>query len=125
MFSFSGFVKSLGIVLLVLITISFTVGLLNINHIGVLLTIMYSFTYVLNGVLAPLLNQRTPYFASYLSSITLTVLNLIVAIYLLDVMVLADPAEINRGLFMNSTISLLATFIVVMILKRKQRNSHA
>lgn len=125
MFSFSGFLKTLGIILLVFIGISFVLGFVGLNHIGVLLAMMYLFCYLLAGVLAPIWNSKTPYFASFILSVTLTVLNILAAIYLLDVQVLADPAEINSSLVYNTALSLLATFVVVKIMERKRGETHA
>lgn len=125
MFSFSGLLKTLGIVLLVFISISFMVGFINVSSIGVLLTLMYSLCYLLTGILAPIWNNKTPYFASYIASLTLTVINFLVGIFLLDVMVLADPMEINSSIVFNTSISLVGTFIVVNIIKKRQGNNHA
>lgn len=125
MFSFSGLLKTLGIVLLVFISISFIAGFINVSSIGVLLTLMYSLCYLLTGILAPIWNNETPYFASYIASLTLTVINFIVAIYLLDVMVLADPMEINSSIVLNTSISLIGSLIVVSIIKRRQGKYHA
>jgi hypothetical protein len=125
MFSFSGFLKTLGIVLIVFISISFLSGLVRLNQIGALLSLMYLFCYILAGVLAPIWNNKTPYFASFILSVTLTVINLLVAIYLLDVMVLADPAEINSSLVYNTSISLLATFVAIKIIGKSKVSRHA
>jgi hypothetical protein len=123
MFDVSGFLKTLGIVLLITITISFIMGFFNIGNITLFLLLMYSCTYILNGILAPIWNSKTPYFASYLSSITLTVFNLLFAFFVLDIMVFLDPVEINRGLVLNSTLSLLATLLTLKILKKKTGDS--
>ncbi|MEW9109775.1 hypothetical protein ACQCT6_12235 [Cytobacillus gottheilii] len=125
MFSFSGFLKTLGIVLLVFIALSFVLGFVGLNHMGALLAIMYFFCYLLAGVLAPMWNKKTPYFSSFMLSVTLTVLNLVAAIYLLDVMVLADPAEINSSLVYNTALSLLATFVTVKIMEKRGGETYA
>lgn len=120
MFNLFGFFKSLGIVLLVFIGVSFFIGIFKINHVALSLILMYGSSYVLIGVLAPLSNRKTPYFASYLSSITLTVLNFLFAMFMMDILVFADPVEINRGLVWNSLISLVTTSIVLQIVKRRE-----
>ncbi|PLS15386.1 hypothetical protein CVD28_23990 [Bacillus sp. M6-12] len=120
MFNLTGFLKGIGIVLALFIFISFLLGLFNINQIALSLSILYVLCYVLNGVLAPIWNPETPYFASYLASISLTVINLLFAVFVFDVMVFADPAEINIGLVRNSAISLIVSFAVIQILKRKK-----
>lgn len=125
MFSFSGFLKTLGIVLMVFIAISFLTGLVGLNQIGALLSLMYICCYILSGVLAPIWNKKTPYFASFLLSVTLTVINLLVAIYLLDVMVLADPGEINSSLVFNTSLSLATTFVAIKIIGKSKVNRHA
>jgi hypothetical protein len=125
LFSFSGFLKTIGVVLMVFIAISFLTGLVGFNQIGALLSVMYMFCYILAGVLAPIWNKKTPYFASFLLSVTLTVINLLVAMYLLDVMVLADPGEINSSLVYNTSLSLATTFVAIKIIGRSKVNRHA
>ncbi|MBP3039330.1 hypothetical protein J9303_07500 [Bacillaceae bacterium Marseille-Q3522] len=120
MFKASGFFKTVGIVIIVLVFFSFIAGFFMNSNPILFLIMMYVCTYVLSGVLAPIWNQETPYFASFLTSITLTVINLFFSVYLLNVMVLADPVQVNSSLVRNSLVSLFVTFIVVQILKRKQ-----
>lgn len=120
MFNFYGFLKSLGIVMFIFITFSFLFGLTGINNIPITLTILYTISYVLNGFLAPIWNPDTPYTASYLSSITLTLLNLLFAYFILDILVFTEPASINSGMVRNSLVSLIATFIAIKILNKKQ-----
>ncbi|WP_218970444.1 hypothetical protein [Cytobacillus gottheilii] len=112
-------------ILLAFIMISFVIGFVGVNHIGLMLSLMYMFSYLLAGVLAPIWNVNTPYFASFMLSVTLTVLNLLAASYLLNIMVLADPAEINSSFMYNTSLSLLATFAVVKIMEKRRGETHA
>lgn len=120
MFNFYGFLKSLGIVMFIFIAFSFLFGITGINNIPITLTILYTISYVLNGFLAPIWNPHTPYTASYLSSITLTLLNLLFAYFVLDILVFTEPASINSGMVRNSLVSLIATFIAIKIFNKKQ-----
>ncbi|MFD2442560.1 hypothetical protein ACFSO7_00920 [Bacillus sp. CGMCC 1.16607] len=121
MFSLSGFIKTLGVVLVFYLSISFIFGLFQIQNMAITLVILYVLCYVLNGILAPIWNPKTPYIASYLSSITLTLINMLFAYYVLDVLVFADPEVINNGFVRNSFVSLMMTFFAVKIYSRKQR----
>lgn len=120
MFNFSGFIKSLGIGLFVFIAVSFFMGIIGVDNIPFMFTVLYTLCYVLIGILAPLWNPETPYTASYLASITLAVLNFLFAYFILDILVFAEPTSINAGLVRNSLVSLIVTFVVVKVIKRKQ-----
>lgn len=120
MFNFTGFIKSLGLGILVLIAVSFLIGLTGIENIPFIFTVLYTLCYVLIGVFAPLWNPDVPYTASYLASITLTILNFLFAFFILDILVFAEPSSINAGLVRNSLVSILVTYAVIKISKRKQ-----
>lgn len=120
MFNFSGFIKALGVGIFAFIAISFFMGLTGMDRIPLSLTVLYTICYVLIGVLAPMWNPETPYTASYLASITLTVLNLLFAYFILDILVFAEPASINSGLVRNSLVTLAATYVFLKISERKQ-----
>lgn len=121
MFNFSGFVKSLGVVIIIYITASFILGLLQVNNVAVILTVLYILCYMLNGVVAPIWNEETPYFASFISSVTLTFMNMLYAVFVLDIMVFIDPETVNMGLVRNSMISLFMTFLFIKIMARKKK----
>lgn len=120
MFNFAGFIKALGVGIFAFIAISFIMGLTGMERIPFSLTVLYTICYVLIGVLAPMWNPETPYTASYLASITLTVLNLLFAYFILDILVFAEPASINSGLARNSLVTLAATYVFLKISERKQ-----
>jgi hypothetical protein len=124
MFSFRGLLKTLGVVMIFFISASFLLGFFSINHVALSLSILYILCYVLNGVLCPIWNPETPYFASYIASVTLTLLNLLFAVFVLDIMVLAEPIDVNKGMVRNSIMSLIVTFVVVKMMNRKQRIQH-
>ncbi|WP_458415053.1 hypothetical protein ACNQFZ_09745 [Schinkia sp. CFF1] len=121
MFSLSGLVKTLGTVMSVFIAASCLLGFIQINNTAIILTILYTLCYILNGILAPIWNKETPYFASFISSVTLTFMNMLFAVFVLDIMVFADSGTVNNGLARNSIISLLMTFLAIKIRARKQR----
>ncbi|WP_394238871.1 hypothetical protein [Niallia oryzisoli] len=124
MFQFMGLLKTLGVVIFTFIAASFLLGFFNINNIAITVTLLYIFCYILTGFLAPIWNPKTPYIASYIASLTLTVLNLLFAVLVLDIMVFADPMDINRGLARNTLLSLFVTFLWVKIVKWKQGKEH-
>ena len=51
-------------------------------------------------------------------------LNLVFAVFVLDVMVFADPVAVNRGLVQKLDYVSLITFVVVKIMDRKQGIQH-
>ncbi len=124
MFQFMGLLKTMGVVIFTFIATSFSLGFFNINNVAFTVTVLYAVCYILTGVLSPIWNPETPYIASYLASLTLTVLNLLFAMAVLDIMVFADPMDINRGLARNTLVSLFVTFVWVKIVKWKQEKEH-
>ncbi|KAA9015978.1 hypothetical protein [Niallia endozanthoxylica] len=124
MFQFMGLLKTMGVVIFTFIATSFLLGFFNINNVAFTVTVLYVVCYILTGVLSPIWNPETPYIASYLASLTLTVLNLLFAVTVLDIMVFADPMDINRGLARNTLVSLFVTFVWVKIVKWKQEKEH-
>ncbi|WP_071396393.1 hypothetical protein [Bacillus tuaregi] len=124
MFRLMGLLKTMGVVIFTFIAASFLLGFSNINNVAFTITVLYAVCYILTGVLSPIWNPETPYIASYLSSLTLTVLNLFFAVTVLDIMVFADPMDINQGLVRNTLVSLSVTFLWVKIVKWKQGKEH-
>jgi len=124
MFQFMGLLKTMGVVIFTFIATSFLLGFFNINNVAFTVTVLYAVCYILTGVLSPIWNPDTPYIASYLASLTLTVLNLLFAVTVLDIMVFADPMDINRGLARNTLVSLFVTFLWIKIVKWKQGKEH-
>lgn len=124
MFQFMGLLKTMGVVIFTFITASFLLGFFNISNVAFTVTVLYVVCYILTGVLSPMWNPDTPYIASYLASLTLTVLNLLFAVLVLDIMVFAEPRDINQGLARNTLVSLLVTFVWVKIMKWKQGKQH-
>ncbi|KQL51016.1 hypothetical protein AN964_18480 [Heyndrickxia shackletonii] len=124
MFSLKGLLSTLGIALICTVVVSFLIGLLNIKYEFLGVSIIFLISYVVTGITAPLWNPKTPYFSSYLSSLFLTILNFFAALYVLDVNVLFNPDGVNNSLVLSSMTSLITTFIVVQIMKRKQVNKY-
>ncbi|QPC48278.1 hypothetical protein [Mangrovibacillus cuniculi] len=120
MFHFSSFIKTLGVVLLAYTGISFLLGFLSITNTALVLTVFYTACYIVGGILAPIWNKETPYSASYFVSISLTVLNFLVANFVLNIAVFSEPQDIHQALVRNSTISMLVTAIVIFIIKRQE-----
>lgn len=119
MFSLKGLLRTIGVSLLSTIFVSFILGFLNINNVVLSIGLIFIVSYITVGITAPIWNPLTPYFASYIGSLILTILNFIVAIYTLDTFVFFNPEGINNSIVISSMTSLLTTFIFIQIMKKK------
>ncbi|MEI5907457.1 hypothetical protein WAK64_10350 [Bacillus spongiae] len=107
MFNFKGLIQSVGIVLLITILFSFFIGFFNIGSIPIIILVQFFITNALIGLLAPFKNIQTPYTAAFLGSITLTVINYVVAYFIFNIYVLANPAQISNNLLLSTSVALI------------------
>lgn len=124
MFNLKGLIQAIGIVLLVTILTSFLIGFINIGSIPIIILAQFFITNVLIGIIAPIKNTQTPYTAAFLGSVTLTVLNYIVAYYMFNIYVLADPTQINNNLLLSTSIALITALFYKKLMLEKRRKQY-
>jgi hypothetical protein len=120
MFNLSGFFKVIGISFLTTIIISFIIGFINLQYMVLALSLIFFASYIVTGIFAPVFSPKTPYFTSFLASVTMTLFNFLCSMFIMNVLVFADPVGVNRSLVISSTASLVTTFIALQIMKRRQ-----
>ncbi|MGM0831159.1 MAG: hypothetical protein ACQEU4_23455 [Bacillota bacterium] len=105
--------------MLITILFSFIIGLINIGTVTLFIFVQFLLSNILIGILAPIKNSSTPFTATFLGSVTLTVLNYIVAYYVFNIYVLADPVQINNNLLLSTSISLAVALVYIKFFMRK------
>ncbi|GAA0497262.1 hypothetical protein GCM10008986_25290 [Salinibacillus aidingensis] len=124
MFQFTGLIRAMGASIFLTIVISFLLGLMNVLNVQGTIIAAFLITYVSIGILAPLWNRETPYFATFMGSLTLTVLNFIFSIVVLHIPVFTSPLEVNDQITASIVTSFITAFLMITILKRMERWNH-
>ncbi|MRG87383.1 hypothetical protein [Salinibacillus xinjiangensis] len=124
MFQLMGFIQAIGVSVLITICFSFMVGFLSLASVEWSVLISFLVSYISIGIFAPLWNRKTPYFATFLGSITIVVINFIFSTIILRIPVLVDPLQVNQNLTASVAVSLSTALLVIPILKRNERNSY-
>lgn len=124
MFSLKGLLQDLGISLVFTIGFPFIFGLFNIGNVESHIIFNFLLSYISVGVLAPFWNRKTQYFAAFIGSVTLTVMNFTFSIFVLNIPVFTDPIDVNNNLTLSTVTSLLTAYVFLKIQERKQRESH-
>lgn len=124
MFNFRGFVKTIGVALIITIVFSFLVGLFNLLSVEWLIFSTFLVSYGSIGILAPLWNKHAPYFATYLSAIVLSVMNILFSIIVLRIPVYFAPDVINENLLSGALLSLFIAYLFIQINNRIGRKKY-
>lgn len=125
MFALKNIIKALGTVVLLTTCISFIIGLFNLGSIPFLVVTFFLVTNVLMGIVGPLYNNQCPYVATFLGSITISVINYCVSYFVFEVNVLVDPDVLNSNLTIGTSISLITALITVRIMNERKHINHA
>jgi hypothetical protein len=105
----------IGIGLLLSIGFGFISGLIRLSEIGFYPFLLFMVTYIPTGILAALWNKETPYSAGYFAGLTISVINLFVTVFVLDINILVSSDSTFNSLILGSGVCLLAAFITVQI----------
>lgn len=116
------FFKTLGISILILTIISF-VGVFLIADVLTLSIITMIITYIPNGFIAATTNSKFPYFFAYMTAVTLTLLNFIFLVFIMDFNVFLNNDIIFYSLFTSSILSLVGACIKTNIYRRQMKNA--
>ncbi|UOQ83626.1 hypothetical protein [Gracilibacillus salinarum] len=118
MFSFRGFIQTIGVSLLIIIAYTFIIGFFNVLSVEWVIFTTFIVSYGSVGILAPLWNKQTPYSAAFLSAIVMSVINIMFSMIVLQIPVLIEPNTINENLFSSTVFSLVTAFLFLQINKR-------
>ncbi|MGV3464071.1 MAG: hypothetical protein ACO1OT_02115 [Heyndrickxia sp.] len=119
MFHFFSLMKAMSIPFIYMIVVGFMWGFFPNINMEFMLILLFFPTYILIGILAPKFNKETPYFSSFIGSLTLSVLNILGGQYIYDFDVMVNPDGINRSLVMSTGISVMTTYIYLSIRRKK------
>lgn len=106
MFNFKGFLSAVGIILFITIFVSFVLGFFRNIPPNFTVGTIFIVTYISLGIAAPYWNPNTPYFATFICSVTLTVLNIFFAIFFMDIFLLTSPISVNNSILYSTLVSL-------------------
>lgn len=124
MFSFRGFIQTIGVSLIIVLVFSFIIGFFNLFPVEWVVFSTFIVSYGSVGVLAPMWNKRTPYFAAFLSAVVLTVLNLLFSVMVLRIPILFEPNVVNENLLSSVVFALIVAFLFLKINQRIERVNH-
>lgn len=124
MFSFRGFIQTIGVSLIIVLVYSFIIGFFNLFPVEWVVFSTFIVSYGSVGVLAPLWNRQTPYFAAFLSAVVLTVLNLLFSVLVLRIPVLFEPNIVNENLLSSVVFAMIIAFFSMKINQRIERVNH-
>ncbi|MGG3854668.1 hypothetical protein ABET36_09665 [Caldifermentibacillus hisashii] len=119
MFHFLGLLKAMSIPFIYMIVFGFISGFLPNMDLDLMIVLLFFPTYILIGILAPIYNKKTPYFASFIGSLSLSVLNFFFGHFFFELETLADPDRVNRSLVLSTSVSIITTSIFLFTKKRK------
>lgn len=122
MFNLKGLLQALGLSLLVTMFFSFLFGFFGVVRIEVVIITIFFISYISIGVFAPIWNRKTPYFAAFIGSITLTVVQLSFSSFFLRLPTFIDPIGVNQSLTFNAVLSLLAAWVMITVLNKRDVN---
>src|SRR5699024_11414274 len=89
MFNFRGFIQTIGVSLIITMVYSFIIGFFNLMSVEWSIFTTFIVSYGSVGVFATLWNRQTHYFEEFLSTVDLTVLNLLFSIIVIRIQDLA------------------------------------
>ncbi|MFB4169305.1 hypothetical protein [Virgibacillus sp. JSM 102003] len=124
MLSFRGFIQTIGVTLIITLVYGFIIGFFNLMSVEWVVFSTFIVSYGSVGVLAPLWNKQTPYFAAFLSANVLTVLNLLFSVTVLRMQVLVDPNTVNENLLSSTVFAMLIAFLFMQINNRIERENY-
>ncbi|RLQ91158.1 hypothetical protein [Falsibacillus albus] len=125
MFNLKGLLQAMGVSLLLTIIISLVIGMVNSLSITIAVVLMFIASYVSLGVLSPKWNRATPYFASFIGAITLSLINFWFASRFMGVEILTNPEAVNKSLVFSTLTSLITTYIVLQIQRKRNESVDA
>ncbi|AIE58781.1 hypothetical protein MGA3_16838 [Bacillus methanolicus MGA3] len=121
MFDFKGFLKTISIPLVYLIIAGLILGFLNVRSVQMIILLLFIPSYLFTGIFSPYWNSKTPYFSSYLSSLTLSFLNILSGQYLFGFDTLTNSEGVNRALVFSTSFSLMITYLFLIIRKKNRK----
>lgn len=124
MFNLKKFIEALGISVIVTIIAGFIIGFFEFPSVEGVIYINFIITYVTVGILMPLFNRKVPYTAAFLGAISMTLINIIFSINVLQLPIFVYPEIVNENLLASTIATMLTAVIVVSILNRRETEAY-
>ncbi|EPD51318.1 hypothetical protein HMPREF1210_01916 [Paenisporosarcina sp. HGH0030] len=111
--------QAIGASILITVLFSFIIGFFNIPSFNGYIVFQMILTYVSLGYFSVKWNPKTPYTAAFLGATIVSILSILTSYFLLNVLVLWDPAGIGRSMTWAVLLTLLVAIITVYMKQRK------
>lgn len=119
MFRLGKLVQAIGVSILITVLFSFIIGFFNIPSFTGYIFFQMMLTYGSLGYFAVKWNPDTPYTAAFLGATIVSILSIFTAYFLLNILVLWDPAGISRSMTWAILLTMLVAVITVYVKQRK------
>lgn len=119
MFSMRKLMQAIGASILITVLFSFIIGFFNIPSFNGYIVFQMILTYGSLGYFSVKWNPKTPYTAAFLGATIISILSIFTSYFLLNVLVLWDPAGIGRSMTWAVLLTLLVAIITVYMKQRK------
>ncbi len=124
MFNLKKFIEALGISVIITIIAGFIIGFFEFPTVEGVIYINFIITYVTVGILMPLFNRKVPYTAAFLGAISMTLINIIFSINVLQLPIFVYPEIVNENLLASTIATMITAVIVVSILNRRETEAY-
>lgn|SRR5690554_3354733 len=124
MFNLKKFIEALGISVIITIIAGFIIGFFEFPTVEGVIYINFIITYVTVGILMPLFNRKVPYTAAFLGAISMTLINIIFSINVLQLPIFVYPEIVNENLLASTIATMITAVIVVAILNRRETEAY-
>lgn len=119
MFSMRKLIQAIGGSILITALFSFIIGFFNIPSFSGYIVFQMILTYGSLGYFSVKWNPKTPYTAAFLGATIVSILSILTSYFLLNILVLWDPAGIGRSMTWAVLLTLLVAIITVYMQQRK------
>lgn len=124
MFNLKKFIEALGISVIITVIAAFIIGFFEFPTVEGVIYINFIITYVTVGILMPLFNRKVPYTAAFLGAISMTLINIIFSINVLQLPIFVYPEIVNENLLASTIATMITAVIVVAILNRRETEAY-
>ncbi|MEH7883198.1 hypothetical protein V7654_02630 [Bacillus sp. JJ1609] len=113
--------SAIGIGILLSTVFGLISGVSRLSELSFYPYLLFLITYIPSGYFAAKWNSGAPYSAAYFTGVTIAVLNMLVAVVLMDFNVFIDADSTFNGLILGSAVCLLAAIISVKVIPSLQK----
>ncbi|MFX3673027.1 MAG: hypothetical protein ACE3JQ_01085 [Paenisporosarcina sp.] len=119
MFNMKKFLQVIGVSIIINVIFSIVMGLSNMENYLLFVFVQMVVTYGSLGVFSVMWVPKTPYISAYLGAVIISLLNILFAYYVFNIMVFVDPEGINRSMSWAVILALITAFITNFVMNKK------